>query len=82
MNYTENELQLYCEFMSDNTLIINNSSIPNRVKQNMINGRGLMKKDNDEWYFQDGGYRISIKSFTLWLKCKIREQKLNQLLNG
>lgn len=89
MNYSENDLEQYNEYMNFVYSTILDTNIPTRTKKRMLNGTRIEVKDNSKWFIRYKQDRkdnvLSFMSFHQWFKIKQtqdnRASKLNQLLN-
>jgi hypothetical protein len=90
MNYSENDLEQYNEYMNFVYSTILDTNIPKRTKKRMLNGTRIEVKDNTNWFIRYKQDRkdnvLSFMSFHQWFKIKKtqenRASKLNQLLNA
>lgn len=85
-NYSEKDLEQYSEYMEFVYSYILGSSLIKRVKNKMLNGTRIQRKNDETWFITYKDNSLSFMSFHRWFKLKQiqenRASKINQLLNG
>ena len=81
MNYEEEELELYSDYMDMVREMIKQEGtyLTPKARKNMLEGNTLYKIDNSTWCLIYNNEMFKFMSFNLYNKLVMRDNKLNEL---